>query len=96
MKKKILALVLSMIPLFSMLTVVANANEVLFTIDVNEQYTDISYVEETNALGEVINEETDKQAENQKTMYITVLSVLLVVAIVVLVVTLKRAERNED
>ncbi len=96
MKKRALTIILSVLLLFSLVSATAYADDdFLFTVDVNEQYTDISYIDETNALGEVETDEYEQELKNKKTVYIVVLSVLLVASVAVLVVTLKKAERGE-
>ncbi len=96
MKLKILSLMLALIACASLFILPVSASgEFQFTVDVNERYTDISYVDETNALGEVISSEEDKDIESKKTVYITVLTVLLVISIIILVLTLKKAKEDK-
>ena len=64
-------------------------------IDVSERFTDITYLDETNVYGEVVNEEEEQELQTKKTVYIAVLSVLLVVSIIILIVTLKRAKDDK-
>ena len=66
-----------------------------FPIDVEERYTDISYIDETNVLGEVVTEEDEQEMANKKTIYVAVLSVLFVASVIVLIVTLKRAKNDK-
>ncbi len=95
MKNKILPIFLLVVLMFSAFSVTSFADEFLFTVDVNEQYTDISYVDETNVLGEVQKEETQDDLQSKKTIYIAVLSVLLVISVIILIVTLKKAEQGK-
>jgi AraC-like DNA-binding protein len=97
MKIKIFSLVLALVSLTSLFVVPVSANGsgFKFPIDVNERYTDISYVDETNVFGEVVSDEEQKELESKKTVYIIVLSVLLVVSIIILIVTLKRAKDDK-
>ena len=96
MKFKIFLVLVVLVSIFSMLVVPVSATaEIEFTVDVNERYTDISYIDETNAYGEIINSEEDEELQSKKTVYIAVLSILLVISIVVLVVTLKRAKEDK-
>lgn len=96
MKLKILSVLFVLISVVSIFVVPVSATaEIEFTVDVNERYTDISYLDETNAYGEIINSEEDKELQSKKTIYIVVLSILLVISIVILVVTLKRAKEDK-
>ncbi len=97
MKIKISSLILALTALISLfiVPVSASGSGFEFPIDVNERYTDISYVDETNVFGEVVSDEEQKELESKKTVYIIVLSVLLVVSIIILIVTLKRAKDDK-
>jgi len=96
MKLKAVSLILVLIACISVfVTPVSASGEFEFPIDVNERYTDISYADETNALGEVVTDEEEHDLENKKTIYIAVLSVLLVISIIILIVTLKRAKDDK-
>ena len=94
MKLKLFSLLLSLIACASVfvIPVSASGEEFYFPIDVEERYTDISYVDETNVYGEVVTEEDTQELENKKTIYIAVLCVLLVISIIILIVTLKKAK----
>ena len=93
MKVKMVSLILVLIACISVFVVPVSASgDFEFPIDVNERYTDISYVDETNVYGEVVTEEDTQELENKKTIYIAVLSVLLVISIIILIVTLKKAK----
>lgn len=96
MKLKAVSLILVLILCISTFVIPVSASgDFEFPIDVNERYTDISYVDETNALGEVVTDEEEQDLENKKTIYIAVLSVLLVISIIILIVTLKRAKEDK-
>lgn len=96
MKLKIFSVLFVLISVVSVFVLPVSASEeVQLPIDVNERYTDISYVDETNICGEIINSEADKELQSKKTVYIVVLLILLVVSIVILVVTLKRAKEDK-
>ena len=96
MKLKIFSVLFVLISVVSVFVLPVSASEeVQLPIDVNERYTDISYVDETNIYGEIINSEADKELQSKKTVYIVVLLILLVVSIVILVVTLKRAKEDK-
>ena len=96
MKIKILSILFAVISCVSLFIVPVSANgEVQFSIDVNEIYTDISYVDETNVYGEVVTEEEQQDLQTKKTVYIVILSILLVVSIVILIVAVKRAREDK-
>ncbi len=94
MKLKILSIIFAIISCVSLFIVPVSAS-VELPIDVEERYTDITYLDETNVYGEVINAEEEKEMETKKTVYIVVLSVLLVISIIILIVTLKRAKDDK-
>ncbi len=96
MKIKILSILFAVISCVSLFIVPVSASgSVELPIDVNERYTDISYVDETNVYGEVVTEEEQQELETKKTVYIAVLSVLLVISIIILIVTVKRAKEDK-
>ncbi|MBR2876028.1 MAG: hypothetical protein IKC01_02720 [Clostridia bacterium] len=97
MKQKVISLLFATLLLASsfVLNVSASGEEFRFPIDVEERYTNISYVDETNVLGEVVTEEEESDMANKKTVYVAVLSVLLVASVIVLIVTLKRAKNDK-
>ena len=96
MKIKVLSIIFVIISCVLLFLVpVSASDEFQFTVDVNERYTDISYVDETNALGEVISDEEDEAIESKKNTYIVILSVLLVVSVIILIVTLKKAKEDK-
>ena len=96
MRIKMLSVVFAIISCISLFIVPVSASgSVELPIDVNEKYTDISYVDETNVYGEVVNSEEEQELQTKKTVYIAVLSVLLVISIIVLIVTLKRAKEDK-
>ena len=94
MKIKVLSVVFAIISCISMFIIPVSAS-VELPIDVEERYTDISYLDETNVYGEVVNTEEEQELQTKKTVYIAVLSVLLVISIIVLIVTLKRAKEDK-
>lgn len=87
--KKLFSVLLAVVLLCSILSVVASAEEFQLTLDENNRYTDISYIDGDDA--ELLGIDGDDDGVG-KTVYIAVLSVLLVIAIVVLIVTLKKAK----
>lgn len=91
MKIKILSIIFAILSCVSLFIVPVSAS-VELPIDVEERYTDITYLDETNVYGEVVNAEEEQELQTKKTVYIAVLSVLLVISIIVLIVTLKRAK----
>ena len=93
MKIKILSVVFAIISCISLFIIPVSAS-VELPIDVNERYTDISYVDETNVYGEVVTEEEQQDLQTKKTVYIVILSILLVISIIVLIVTVKRAKED--
>lgn len=96
MKLKILSILFAVISCVSLFIVPVSASgSVELPIDVNERYTDISYIDETNVYGEVVTEEEQQELETKKTVYIAVLSVLLVISIIILIVTVKRAKEDK-
>ncbi|MBE6752145.1 MAG: hypothetical protein E7556_06415 [Ruminococcaceae bacterium] len=96
MKLKILSILFAVISCVSLFIVPVSASgSVELPIDVNERYTDISYVDETNVYGEVVTEEEQQELETKRTVYIAVLSVLLVISIIILIVTVKRAKEDK-
>lgn len=94
MKIKVLSVVFAIISCISMFIIPVSAS-VELPIDVEERYTDITYLDETNVYGEVVNAEEEQELQTKKTVYIAVLSVLLVISIIVLIVTLKRAKEDK-
>ena len=94
MKIKVLSVIFAIISCVSLFIVPVSAS-VELPIDVEERYTDITYLDETNVYGEVINAEEEQDLQTKKTVYIAVLSVLLVISIIVLIVTLKRAKEDK-
>jgi hypothetical protein len=94
MKIKVLSIIFSVVSLVLLFIVPVSAS-VELPIDVNERYTDISYIDETNVYGEVVNDSEDEEIQSKKTTYIVVLSILLVISIVILIVTLKRAREDK-
>lgn len=96
MKLKLLSIFFVVISCISLFIVPVSASgSVELPIDVNERYTDISYIDETNVYGEVVTEEEQQELETKKTVYIAVLSVLLVISIIILIVTVKRAKEDK-
>ena len=96
MRIKMLSVVFAIISCISLFIVPVSASgSVELPIDVNEKYTDISYVDETNVYGEVVTEEEQQELETKKTVYIVILSILLVISIIILVVTVKRAKEDK-
>ncbi len=93
MKIKILSVVFAIISCVSLFILPVSAS-VELPIDVEERYTDITYLDETNVYGEVINSEEEQELQTKKTVYIVVLSILLVISIIILIVTLKRAKED--
>jgi hypothetical protein len=94
MKIKVLSVIFAILSCVSLFIVPVSAS-VELPIDVEERYTDITYLDETNVYGEVINAEEEQELQTKKTVYIAVLSVLLVISIIVLIVTLKRAKDDK-
>ncbi len=94
MKIKVLSVIFAILSCVSLFIVPVSAS-VELPIDVEERYTDITYLDETNVYGEVINAEEEQDLQTKKTVYIAVLSVLLVISIIVLIVTLKRAKDDK-
>ena len=94
MKIKVLSVVFAITSCISMFIIPVSAS-VELPIDVEERYTDITYLDETNVYGEVVNAEEEQELQTKKTVYIAVLSVLLVISIIVLIVTLKRAKDDK-
>ena len=94
MKLKLLSVVFAIITCVSLFILPVSAS-VELPIDVEERYTDITYLDETNIYGEVINAEEEQELQTKKTVYIVVLSILLVISIVILIVTLKRAKEDK-
>jgi hypothetical protein len=94
MKIKVLSILFAILSCVSLFIVPVSAS-VELPIDVEERYTDITYLDETNVYGEVINAEEEQDLQTKKTVYIAVLSVLLVISIIVLIVTLKRAKDDK-
>ena len=94
MKLKLLSVFFAIVSCVSLFIVPVSAS-VELPIDVEERYTDITYLDETNVYGEVINAEEEQDLQTKKTVYIAVLSVLLVISIIVLIVTLKRAKDDK-
>lgn len=94
MKIKVLSIVFTILSCVSLFIVPVSAS-VELPIDVEERYTDITYLDETNVYGEVVNAEEEQELQTKKTVYIAVLSVLLVISIIVLIVTLKRAKDDK-
>ena len=93
MKLKLLSIVFAIISCILLFIIPVSAS-VELPIDVNERYTDISYVDETNVYGEVVTEEEQQDLQTKKTVYIVILSILLVISIIVLIVTVKRAKED--
>ena len=94
MKIKVLSVIFAILSCISLFIVPVSAS-VELPIDVEERYTDISYLDETNVYGEVVNAEEEQELQTKKTVYIAVLSVLLVISIIILIVTLKRAKEDK-
>ncbi len=94
MKIKVLSVIFAILSCVSLFIVPVSAS-VELPIDVSERFTDITYLDETNVYGEVVNEEEEQELQTKKTVYIAVLSVLLVISIVVLIVTLKKAKDDK-
>lgn len=94
MKIKILSIIFAILSCVSLFIVPVSAS-VELPIDVEERYTDITYLDETNVYGEVVNAEEEQELQTKKTVYIAVLSVLLVISIIILIVTLKRAKEDK-
>lgn len=94
MKIKVLSVIFAILSCVSLFIVPVSAS-VELPIDVEERYTDITYLDETNVYGEVVNAEEEQELQTKKTVYIAVLSVLLVISIIVLIVTLKRAKDDK-
>ena len=94
MKIKVLSIVFAIISCISLFIIPVSAS-IELPIDVNERYTDISYVDETNVYGEVVTEEEQQDLQTKKTVYIVILSILLVISIIVLIVTVKRAKEDK-
>lgn len=94
MRIKMLSIVFAIISCISLFIIPVSAS-VELPIDVNERYTDISYVDETNVYGEVVTEEEQQDLQTKKTVYIVILSILLVISIIVLIVTVKRAKEDK-
>ena len=94
MKIKVLSIIFAIFSCVSLFMVPVSAS-VELPIDVEERYTDITYLDETNVYGEVVNAEEEQELQTKKTVYIAVLSVLLVISIIVLIVTLKRAKDDK-
>ena len=94
MKLKLLSVFFAIVSCMSLFIVPVSAS-VELPIDVEERYTDITYLDKTNVYGEVINAEEEQDLQTKKTVYIAVLSVLLVISIIVLIVTLKRAKEDK-
>ena len=94
MKIKVLSVIFAILSCVSLFIVPVSAS-VELPIDVEERYTDITYLDETNVYGEVVNAEEEQELQTKKNVYITVLSVLLVISIIVLIVTLKRAKEDK-
>ena len=96
MKIKILSILFVVISCVSLFVIPVSASgSVELPIDVNERYTDISYIDETNVYGEVVTEEEKQEVQAKKTVYIVILSVLLVVSIIILIITVKRAKDDK-
>lgn len=94
MKIKLLSVIFVVISCVSLFIIPVSAS-VELPIDVSERFTDITYLDETNVYGEVVNEEEEQELQTKKTVYIAVLTVLLVISIVVLIVTLKKAKEDK-
>ena len=94
MKIKVLSVIFAILSCVSLFIIPVSAS-VELPIDVEERYTDITYLDETNVYGEVVNAEEEQELQTKKNVYITVLSVLLVISIIVLIVTLKRAKEDK-
>ncbi len=98
MTKKVLAVLLSVMVLFTMCTpiaIAADEGEFELTIDVNNRYTDISEEADGENLF-LYGEQAEKEKNAKRNTYIALLSVALVVAVVILVVSLKRVPKEED
>lgn len=94
MKIKLLSVIFVVISCVSLFIIPVSAS-VELPIDVSERFTDITYLDETNVYGEVVNEKEEQELQTKKTVYIAVLTVLLVISIVVLIVTLKKAKDDK-
>lgn len=69
----------------------------VFEIDVNERYTDIIEATEDEEFYKLFVENgEEKQAENNRNIYIAVLMSALVVSVIVLVVSLKRVPKEDE
>ncbi len=99
MTKKALAVLFSVLVLFTMCVPVAFAEadegELELTIDVNRRYTDIAEEAESDNLF-LYGEKAEEEKNSKRNTYIAVLSVALVIAVVILVLTLKRVPKEED
>lgn len=99
--KKIIVLLLCVIPMFSLMVPVYAEEETSefdfqLEIDVNKRYTDISEMDEYNEEFFQDAFEDEKIKESNKIIYIAILSVLLVIAVIVLIVSLRRVPDAED
>jgi hypothetical protein len=97
--KKILAVVLCLLVLLPCCVPFASAkkkaeDEVEFTLNLSERYTDILEVSEGDIHASV--DKSDENTESKRIVYIALLSSALVVSIVILVVTLKRVPDEEN
>ena len=99
MTKKVLAVLFSVLVLFTMCSPVAFAEaeegELELTIDVNKRYTDISEEAENDNLF-LYGKKEKEEKDAKRNTYIAVLSVALVVAVVILAISLKRVPKEED
>lgn len=99
MTKRFLAILFSVLVLFTMCTPVAFAvteeGELELTIDVNERYTDIAEEAESDNLF-LYGEKEEEEKNVKRNTYVAVLSVALVISIIILVITLRRVPKEED
>ncbi len=98
MKVKLLSLFLCLLCFVSAFSVTALAEEAqapAITINVEERYTDISYMDEVNDPLLEAQRESRTQA-GKKTLYIVILVVLLVVAIIILVYNLRKVPAESE
>ena len=98
MTKKVLAVLLFTLVLFTMcssVVVAAEEGEMELTIDVNRRYTDIAEQAENDNLF-LYGEKEEEEKNTKRNTYIAVLSVALVVSVIILVISLKRVPKEDD
>lgn len=91
--KKTVSLILAVVTLISVFAPLCFAEEFVFTLDENERYTDISYVDENER---ELYFGGDAPKGISKGSYVAILSVLLVIAVAVLVVTLRKGRIEKE